>query len=307
MGIGENLSGLRVKPVRPEAKLARYCNSIYNLGSQGTMDGQTGFQEKTVEIPGERSPQNSPRSNVSKAPTKEGKRAPKKAKNRTRSEQNTRENFVSEVPANAIPFEKALKLLQEAKVPDLASRTSLWRAFHAGRLPGYVKGKNRLFFKPEPLFELIGHTPAYDISVDQALIRHFEASEFNTPITAMMAGIVGNLGKAHQVFKDWIKMKNDPDVAARIEAKARADAAKIPKVEEPPPSTTCDSCGRSPEQADKDDADVNFTVTGHSESPNASEMRALAEFRDQKCTGCWKWLPSAPTASMQARLRVEKT
>lgn len=212
------------------------------------------------------------------------------------------------MPPNAIPFEKVLKLLQEAKVPDLASRTSLWRAFHSGRLPGYIKGKNRLFFKPEPVFELIGGTPAYDVSVDQALIRHYEENEFSTPITAMMAGIAPNLGKARQVFNDWMDTRSDRRVAARIEAKERADAAaKNPPEVQPLPDPNCGSCGRLPEQADKDDASINLAVTGHVESPNASEMRALSEFQDQKCTGCWKWLPSAPTASMQARLRAEKT
>lgn len=272
------------------------------------MDEQTGFRQVSAPTsPGEPT-QRQRRPNSRENKRKEGKKHQKQLENSAKNNKdNPTPQQLSEVPSNALPFDKVLRLLQEAKLPGFTSRESLRRAFHAKKLPGYVKGKNRLFFKPEPVFELIGGVPVGDGgSTDQALIRHYEANEFNTPITAMMAGIVPNLGKALQVFKDWIKMKNDPDVAARIEAKARADAAKIPKIEEPA-ATTCEVCGRSFERATQDDAGVNLAVTGHLESPNASEMLALAEFQDQKCTGCWKWLPSAPTTSMHARLRTEQT
>jgi hypothetical protein len=272
------------------------------------MDEQTVFRQASAPTGSGEPTQRQRRSSLRGDKRKEEKKRRKQPENSAKTNKdNPPPQQLPEVPSNALPFDKVLRLLQEAKLPGFTSRESLRRAFHAGKLPGYVKGKNRLFFKPEPVFELIGGVPVGDGgSVDQALIRHYESNEFNTPITAMMAGLVGNLGKAHQVFKDWIKMKNDPDVAARIEAKARAEAAKTQKVEEPV-ATTCESCGRSPEQADKDDAGINLAVTGRAESPNASEMLALSEFQDQKCTGCWKWLPSAPTTSMREHLAPKKT
>lgn len=271
------------------------------------MDEQTGFRQVAAQAPAEEPSQRQRRSSFRENKRKEGKERRKRAEKLAKSNKDNPEQLPA-VPPNALPFDKVLHLLHEAKIPGFTSRESLRRAFHAGKLPGYIKGKNRLFFKPEPVFELLGDVPVGDGgSVDQALIRHYEANEFNTPISAVMAGLVGNLGKARQVFNDWMDTRNEPRVAARIEAKARADAKeKNPKIEEPP-DPKCASCGRSPEGAEEDDANINLAVTGHKESPNASEMLALAEFQDQKCTGCWKWLPSAPTAFMRERLSPNKT
>ena len=258
-------------------------------------------QETAGEMPAQSLPaQSKPRSSSQRAGGEKRRRARQSRNDANGSAPNV-------VPDDALAFEKALRLLQNAKVQGLMSREPLRRAFHSGKLRGYIKGKRNIYFEPGPIFDLIGGVPVGDLeTVDQALVRHYEASEFNTPITALAAGLATNLSKARQVFHDWIETRRDPLVAARIEAKKRAEAARE-EASKPAPSSRCEACGRTDEQAAKDDAGINLAILGRKESPNASEMLALSEFQEQKCTGCWKWLPSAPAASMRARLRGEET
>jgi hypothetical protein len=210
------------------------------------------------------------------------------------------------VPDDAIPFERALRLLQEAKVPGLMSRTPLRKAFLSKKLPGYIKGKRSIYLARGPLFELIGSVPVgAALTIDQALVCHYEASEFNTPISAVTSGIALNLEKARQVFNDWIATRDDPRVAARIAAKKQADTSETSKTK-PSIVSACHSCNRTLEQAHKDDEAINILATGHKETPTMSETLALSGFQDKKCTGCGKWFPSAPVTDMRAALETSK-
>jgi len=210
------------------------------------------------------------------------------------------------IPLDAIPLEKVLYMFQHANVTGLMSRESLRRAFHTKKLPGFIKGKNRIFFERQPVLDMVGNmSVGSGLTIDQALICHFEASEFNTPISAVAAGIT-NLAKARQVWRDWRETQKDPGVPERIEAKARAEASQVAK-DEQPIEMTCSTCYRTPERASSDDEAITLAVAGHKGSLSASELRALAGFQDHKCTGCWRWLPNAPTASMRELLAPQKT
>jgi hypothetical protein len=203
------------------------------------------------------------------------------------------------VPKDAVPFERALRLLQDAKIPGLMSREPLRKAFHAKRLPGFIGEKRKIYFDRGPLFEILGGVPVGDaVSVDQALVRHFEASEFNNPISAVMAGIASNLEKARQVFEDWLSARSDPRIAARIQAKKqtqqRTGLPNSPHPEE------CWTCHRPLTKAAEEDATINLAVMGHVEQPSMLESAVLERFGDKKCTDCWNWFADAPVNEMRA-------
>lgn len=222
-----------------------------------------------------------------------------------------------------LPFKFVLQLFKDAGVPGLSSQDSIRRAFHAGKLPGIARPKTarkskpgdsgrRIFFEPGPVYDIIGTkimSKVGESTVDQDLVRYYEASPENNPITALAEKISPTLGKAQQVFRDWHECKRNPFVIAsevakkererRAAAEAAAEAAAAN-----PDSTRCPSCQRLPLGARADVATLVRFVTGEERDVfDISEELELSEFSPHRCSTCWSWLPSAPKEAMYAKLQ----
>jgi hypothetical protein len=202
-----------------------------------------------------------------------------------------------EAEMKGVSLARAIHMFKEAGVENLTSYESLRRAYHEKTIDGFIRGKNRIYFKMDSVLQLIGTATAKRdaATVDQALVAHYEASATNTPFTAMQERISPTLSKAMQVWNEYHAAKQHPFIVASQQAKQKETS--------PASEPSCKGCNRTFSTAQADHERVNRDVTGGRSSLDIAEEHALREFQGIKCPECWMWRPHAPVLVMHERLR----
>lgn len=226
-------------------------------------------------------------------------------KTRSTTTRRRKRRKLKDVPEEkGIPFDKALFMLKEADVPDLTSRSSLRRAFHLKTIPGFIHGKNRIYFATNAILELVGTavTNKKKESIDQALMRHFRESPSHNPFTALEAKIVPSLAKAMTAFREFHVAKSDPLVIASEHVGSPNQIEKSGERTKAEP--TCNSCRRSQSAATEEHRRINRAITGDRDALDLTEEHALGKFQGLRCPECWNWQSQAPIALMHQELRA---
>lgn len=202
----------------------------------------------------------------------------------------------AEAEVKGVSLARAITMFKEAGVENLTSYESLRRAYHEGTISGFIRGKNRIYFKIDSVLQLIGTATAKrdTATIDQALVAHYAASETNNPFTAMEERISPTLTKAMQVWNEYHAAKQHPFIVASQHAK---------KENEPTSEPSCKGCKRPFSTAQADHERINRDATGGRASLDIAEEHALREFQGIKCPECWMWRAHAPVLVMHERLR----